>query len=67
MFQEVVHSDLTGNADFARQTQFAADRTSAPQNARLSPKGGAKMMHTPVALFTGAAAEALRRQLRIGS
>ena len=47
-FQEVVHSDLAGNADVARQKRFAEDRMDTHKNARLTPKGREEMVRAVV-------------------
>ena len=47
-FQEVVHSVLTGNADVAKQKQFAEDRMDTHKNARLTPKGREAMVRAVV-------------------
>src|ERR1700709_1594644 len=46
VFQEVVHSALTGNSEVAKHQRFAENRMDSHKNAALTPKGREAMVRS---------------------
>ncbi len=60
VFQEVVHSALTGNSEVAKHQRFAENRMDTHKNAPLTPKGREAMVRSVVEEGLSQAAAALR-------
>jgi len=58
VFQEVVHSALTGNSEVAKHQRFAENRMDTHKNAVLTPKGREAMVRSVLEKGLGKAAAA---------